>query len=211
MCIRDRPSPFNFSEQAVLSVPAISSDPRNQEEHSEAVAAFLPELLADATGALVLFTSWRQMQQVEDLVPSLFAADLLVQGGLSRSEMIREHKRRIDQGDRSILFGLASFAEGVDLPGSYCEHVVIVKIPFAVPDDPVSATLCEWIENKGGNAFQEISIPDATIRLVQACGRLLRTEQDRGTISILDRRLVTQRYGKRMLAAMPPYRRDIST
>ncbi|MFN3238779.1 MAG: helicase C-terminal domain-containing protein, partial [Pseudomonadales bacterium] len=102
-----------------------------------------------------------------------------------------------------------SFAEGIDLPGQYCDYVVIVKIPFAVPDDPVGATLSEWIEDNGGNSFQEIMIPDAALRMIQACGRLLRTEKDRGTISILDRRLVNQRYGRLLLDALPPFRRDI--
>ena len=109
-----------------------------------------------------------------------------------------------------VLFGLASFAEGVDLPGAYCEHVVIAKIPFAVPDDPVEAALAEWIEARGGNPFMEIAVPDASLKLIQACGRLLRTEQDRGVITLLDRRLVTQRYGKAILNALPPFRREIS-
>jgi ATP-dependent DNA helicase DinG len=115
----------------------------------------------------------------------------------------------VDQGQTSIIFGLASFAEGIDLPGRYCEHVVIVKIPFAVPDDPVGATLSEWIEGQGGNAFQEIMVPDAALRMVQACGRLLRTETDKGVITILDRRLTAQRYGQRLLNALPPFRREL--
>ena len=81
--------------------------------------------------------------------------------------------------------------------------------PFAVPDDPVEAALSEWIEARGGNPFMEIAVPDASLRLIQACGRLLRTEEDRGTISVLDRRLVTQRYGKAILDALPPFRREI--
>ena len=84
---------------------------------------------------------------------------------------------------------------------------MIAKIPFAVPDDPVEAALAEWIEARGGNPFMEIAVPDASLRLVQACGRLLRTEQDRGTITLLDRRVVTQRYGKAILNALPPFRR----
>ncbi|MNP22823.1 putative ATP-dependent helicase DinG [compost metagenome] len=96
------------------------------------------------------------------------------------------------------------------MPGAYCEHVVIAKIPFAVPDDPVEAALAEWIEARGGNPFMEIAVPDASLRLIQACGRLLRTEEDRGTITLLDRRVVTQRYGKAILNALPPFRREIS-
>jgi ATP-dependent DNA helicase DinG len=85
-----------------------------------------------------------------------------------------------------------------------------MKIPFAVPDDPVGATFSEWIEDNGGNSFQEIMIPDAALRMIQACGRLLRTEKDHGVISILDRRLVTQRYGRLLLDALPPFRREIA-
>ena len=94
----------------------------------------------------------------------------------------------------------------------YADHNLhlIAKIPFSVPDDPVEAALAEWIEARGGNPFMEISVPDASLKLVQACGRLLRTEQDRGTITLLDRRLVTQRYGKAILNALPPFRREIS-
>lgn len=139
-----------------------------------------------------------------------FRKQVFIQGNLSKQETLNKHKARVDGGDSSVLFGLASFAEGVDLPGAYCEHVVIAKIPFSVPDDPVEAALSEWIEARGGNPFMEISVPDASLKLVQACGRLLRTEEDRGTITLLDRRLVTQRYGKAILNALPPFRREIS-
>ena len=169
----------------------------------------MPELLQGVKGGLVLFASWRQMFRIRDALGAEFQALVLVQGDLSKSEIVATQKRRINAGQSSIIFGLASFAEGIDLPGAYCEHVVIVKIPFAVPDDPVGATLSEWIEANGGNAFQEIMVPDAALRMVQACGRLLRTESDSGTISILDRRLVTQRYGQLLLNALPPFRREI--
>jgi len=82
------------------------------------------------------------------------------------------------------------------LPGAYCEHVVIAKIPFSGAGSTGRGRVAEWIEARGGNPFMEISVPDASLKLVQACGRLLRTEEDRGTITLLDRRLVTQRYGK---------------
>jgi ATP-dependent DNA helicase DinG len=87
------------------------------------------------------------------------------------------------RGRAASCFGLASFAEGVDLPGDYCRHVVIAKLPFAVPDDPVDAALAEWLEAQGRNAFMEISVPDAALRLVQASGRLLRTESDHGRVT----------------------------
>ncbi len=128
-----------------------------------------------------------------------------MQGDHSKQEMLSQHKKRIDDSDTSVLFGLASFAEGVDLPGDYCQHVIIAKLPFSVPDDPVEASLAEWIESRGGNAFMEISVPDASIKLVQSCGRLLRHEEDTGTITIMDKRLITKRYGKSLLNALPAY------
>jgi ATP-dependent DNA helicase DinG len=128
-----------------------------------------------------------------------------LQGDNSKQEMLVQHKKRIDDGQGSVLFGLASFAEGVDLPGKYCTHVIIAKLPFAVPDDPIEAALSEWIEARGGNAFMEITVPDASLKLIQACGRLLRTETDTGKISLLDRRIITKRYGKAILNSLPPF------
>ena len=89
------------------------------------------------------------------------------------------------------------------------EQVVIAKIPFAVPDDPVEAAMAEWIEAQGGNAFMQIAVPDAAIKLVQACGRLLRTEEDSGLVTVLDRRLISKRYGKAILDSLPPFRLEL--
>ncbi|MBQ62429.1 MAG: ATP-dependent DNA helicase DinG [Gammaproteobacteria bacterium] len=203
------PSPFRFHEQAVLNVPAMPVDPREADQHTELVCKLLPDILKDDMGSLVLFTSWRQMLAVIDDIDPAFAEFVLSQGTLSKSEIVSQHKKRIDKGEVSCIFGLTSFSEGIDLPGKYCAHVVLAKIPFAVPDDPVGATLSEWIESKGGNSFQEIMIPDAALKMAQACGRLLRTETDVGQITILDKRLITQRYGTRLLDALPPFRREL--
>ena len=116
----------------------------------------------------------------------------------------------VDAGEGSVIFGLASFAEGVDLPGIYCRHVVIAKLPFAVPDSPLEAALAEWVEAEGRNAFMEISVPDASLRLVQACGRLLRTEDDSGRVTLLDKRVLTRRYGRAILDSLPPFRRELA-
>ena len=134
---------------------------------------------------------------------------VLAQGDFSKNEILKRHKERIDAGDGSIIFGLASFTEGVDLPGDYLTEVIITKIPFSVPDDPVDATMSEWIEQRGGNPFMEWAVPMASVRLTQAAGRLLRTEQDRGRIVLLDRRVVTRRYGRQLLDSLPPFRRCI--
>lgn len=204
------PSPFRFDQQARLKVPKMDVDPRDADAHSAAVAAMLPELMKDVRGGLVLFTSWRQMHTVTDDLEPAFREIVISQGTLSRAEIVDRHRARVDEGKQSVIFGLASFAEGIDLPGNYCDHVVVVKIPFSVPDDPVGATLSEWIEASGGNAFQQVMIPDAALRMVQACGRLLRTETDTGVVTILDRRLVTQRYGALLLNALPPFAREIA-
>ena len=204
------PSPFHHADAGVLRVPNLNADPRDAAAHTAAIIRDLPELVEGSRGTLVLFSSRKQMQDVFDGLDRDWRKLVLIQGNLSKQETLNKHKARVDDGQHSVLFGLASFAEGVDLPGAYCEHVVIAKIPFAVPDDPVEAALAEWIEARGGNPFMEIAVPDASLRLIQACGRLLRTEQDRGVITLLDRRLVTQRYGKAILNALPPFRREIS-
>ena len=203
------PSPFMHADAGLLRVPDLQADPRDAPAHTAAIVRRLPEIIGTARGALVLFASRKQMQGVFDGVDREWRRRVLIQGNLSKQETLNRHRARVDAGEPSVLFGLASFAEGVDLPGAYCEHVVIAKIPFAVPDDPVEAALSEWIEARGGNPFMEIAVPDASLRLIQACGRLLRTEEDRGIITVLDRRLVTQRYGKAILDALPPFRREI--
>lgn len=206
---RALPSPFRYQEQAELNVPALSADPRDADAHTEMVSNMLPELCQGCRGVLVLFTSWRQLLAVKDMLTPEMLDTVMAQGDRSRAEIIARHRERVDDNLPSVIFGLASFAEGVDLPGEYCDHVIVAKIPFAVPDDPVGATLCEWIDAQGGNSFSEVMIPDAAIRMVQACGRLIRTETDTGRVTILDRRLITQRYGGTLLAALPPFRQVI--
>lgn len=204
------PSPFNYPEAAVLAVPRMLSDPGKPEEHTQEVISFLNQNLAEATATLVLFSSWRQMFTVLEKLESTIRSKVLAQGDLTKNEIIRKHKEVVDKENPSIIFGLASFAEGVDLPGKYLTEVIITKLPFGVPDDPVDATMAEWIEQRGGNAFMEWTVPEASMRLTQATGRLLRTEQDSGRVILLDRRVVTRRYGRQLLDALPPFRREIS-
>jgi ATP-dependent DNA helicase DinG len=186
------------------------SDPRDFDAHSEEVTRLLPELLTRERSALVLFTSWRQLNAVTKALPEDVVDGLLVQGDGSKQALILEHRLRIDEGECSHLVGLASFSEGLDLPGDYCRHVVIVKLPFAVPDDPVDQAIAEWAEAQGRNPFYEISVPDAALKLVQACGRLIRNERDYGTVTMLDKRIVTQRYGQALIDSLPPFRLDIA-
>jgi ATP-dependent DNA helicase DinG len=202
-------SPFDYAN-AVLSVPAMDCDPGDPERHTRALIAQLPEVLDLSEASLVLFSSRRQMLDVYDGLSGQLGDHILMQGDYSKQEILRRHREAVDRGRGSVIFGLASFAEGVDLPGDYCRHVVIAKIPFAVPDSPLEAALAEWIEASGGNAFMEISVPDAALRLVQASGRLLRTENDTGRVTLMDRRILTRRYGRAILDSLPPFRRELA-
>ena len=191
-------------------VPPLASEPGDFEAHTDEVAGLLPELLASDPGALVLFTSWRQMLAVLDRLDPGFRTLLKVQGEGSKQALLQAHAEDVAADRQSILFGLASFAEGVDLPDDLCRHVVIVKLPFSVPDDPLDRAMAEWAEARGRNPFYELAVPDAALKLVQACGRLIRHEADWGRITLLDRRIVTKRYGRDLLASLPPYRMELA-
>ncbi len=201
------PSPFNFQENATLVIPKEAVEANNAHLHTESVIDLLPEIIDEKEGTLVLFSSRRQMLDVFESMPAYVRDYILLQGNESKQTLVRLHKEALDNGKGSVIFGLASFAEGVDLPGKYCTHVIIAKIPFSVPDDPLEAALAEWIEARGGNSFMQVSVPDASMRLIQSCGRLLRSESDTGKISILDKRLITKRYGKALLDSLPPFSR----
>ena len=201
------PSPFNYQDNAELHIPDLRADPSNPNEHTLEVAEFLNHNVDLDQGTLVLFSARKQMMDVAEKITADIKAQLLVQGELSKNEILDAHRKRIKEGKGSVIFGLASFSEGVDLPGKLCEHVIIAKLPFAVPDSPIDATYSEWLESVGRNPFMEISVPDACTKLVQACGRLIRTESDRGRVTLLDKRIVTKRYGKQILDALPPFKR----
>ena len=200
------PSPFNYYEAAQLCVPPRALDPADKERYTAMLIELMPELVAKGEGTLVLFTARRQMQAVYEGIDESLRRQVLNQDELGKQEIIRRHRGAIDRGESSMIFGLASFAEGIDLPGDYCTHVVITRLPFAVPDDPVEATLAEWVRSRGGQPFRDIALPDAARRLMQATGRLLRTEHDRGKVTVLDRRLVSRQYGKALLQSLPNYR-----
>jgi ATP-dependent DNA helicase DinG len=200
-------SPFEFGRIATLAIPHMDSDPRDVVLHTEELGQLMPQLLESEISALVLFTSWRQMQAVIDGLGTSVLKNCHIQGQGSKQKLLTEHKEKIDEGGPSYLFGLASFAEGVDLPDDYCRHVIIAKLPFSVPDDPIDQAFAEWLVSEGRNPFVEVSVPDATLKLIQACGRLIRHEEDGGRITILDRRLLTRAYGRSIIESLPPYRR----
>lgn len=198
-------SPFDPA-RAVFSIPPLKHEPSDADAHTQEIIDLLPDVLGDELGVLMLFSSRRQLEAVVDGVEDCLQHELLVQDTLSKSELLKRHQANVDEGQRSLIMGLASFAEGVDLPGPYCSHVIIAKLPFAVPDSPREAAHAELLERMGRNAFMEISVPDAALKLVQASGRLLRTEDDQGRITLFDKRLLTKRYGRVILDALPRFR-----
>ena len=203
------PSPFDLSAQARLEVPAFSALPDAREQHAQEVTDWLAEHLDWDAGNLVLFTSRAKLERVLQRLPIDKVRKVRAQGSLGKTQLIAEHTAAIEAGKGSTLFGLASFGEGLDLPGKLCETVVITQLPFAVPTDPVGATYAEWLESRGRNPFIEVAVPEATRLLTQYCGRLIRSETDRGRIVLLDRRVVTRQYGSQMLKALPPFQRVI--
>ncbi|KQB50071.1 ATP-dependent DNA helicase DinG, partial [Neisseria meningitidis] len=202
-------SPFDFEKQGELYIPPIYASPKDPEAHTAAIIEWLPKLISpgEAIGTLVLFSSRKQMQDVALRLPGDYLPLLLVQGELPKAVLLQKHHRAIEEGKASIIFGLDSFAEGLDLPGTACVQVIIAKLPFAMPDNPIEKTQNRWIEQRGGNPFIEITVPEAGIKLIQAVGRLIRTEQDYGRVTILDNRVKTQRYGQQLLAGLPPFKR----
>ncbi|MFS1957531.1 ATP-dependent DNA helicase DinG [Vibrio cyclitrophicus] len=204
-------SPFDYQSQAELIVPAMKYEPQAP-QFTEYLIEILPKVIEDNKANLVLFSSYWQMNKVAEALATGFVKKswaLQVQGDSSRTEILKKHKKLIEQGKTSILFGTGSFSEGLDLPGELLENLVITKIPFGVPTSPVEQAHSEYIESRGGNPFMQITVPEASKKLIQSVGRLLRKERDSGKVTILDRRIVTKRYGKSLLDSLPPFKRTI--
>jgi ATP-dependent DNA helicase DinG len=205
------PSPFALDKQAQLIVPAVACDPREENRHNQMVAEYVSQVYARAAGTLVIFTSRRQMTAVRDLLDKQIGKRVLVSGSKPIERLLKTHRARIRKGEASILFGMDSFAEGLDLPGRECEVLVIARLPFLPPDGPVAKTRSEWLSARGRSFFAEEAVPQAYHRLVQRLGRLIRSERDTGTIHILDRRITSTQYGRRMWEALPPYTKVVET
>ena len=188
-------SPFNYAVQGELRISPITHSPKNPGVSDE-LCDKLPVLLRKHPhGQLLLFTSKRQMQACYAALPQDLVDQVLVQTVRSRTELLREHGRRVKAGERSIIFGLQSFGEGIDLPGSLCEHVVIDKLAFTPPSSPVEEALAEWLSGQGPDPFHDLSVPRAAMKLAQWVGRGVRTETDWAVITVCDTRLITIRYG----------------
>jgi ATP-dependent DNA helicase DinG len=201
-------SPFDFPNQALLYVPTHLPHPNNRSYSECVVKAALPVLRASRGRAFFLCTSLRAMQQVYELLQATLEQEqldypLLLQGQGSRSTMLD----RFRELGNAILIGSQSFWEGVDVRGEALSLVIIDKLPFASPDDPVLSARIEKINKEGHNAFMEYQLPRAIISLKQGAGRLIRDEKDRGVLMICDPRLITQSYGKRIWQSLPPMKR----
>ena len=201
-------SPFNYQEQALLYVPQNLPEP-NSEGYTEAVVqAALPLVEASRGRAFLLFTSLRAMQRAYEILQAEFdrknlTYPLLIQGEGSRNELLT----RFREHGNAVLLGSQSFWEGVDVRGEALSLVVIDKLPFAPPDDPVLAARIAELNKQGRNAFMEFQLPRAIINLKQGAGRLIRDESDRGVLMICDPRLISKHYGKRIWQSLPPFKR----
>ncbi len=202
-------SPFDYARQALLYVPEGLPEDPNRSEYTEAVIhAALPLLRANHGRAFMLFTSLRAMREAQALLKRVFREQdldypLLAQGEGSRSELLERFRRL----GNAVLVGSQSFWEGVDVRGPALSLVVIEKLPFAPPDDPVLAARIEQINRQGRNAFMEYQLPQAVITLKQGAGRLIRDASDRGVLMLCDQRLASRPYGRRILDSLPPMRR----
>ena len=197
------PSPFDFARQALLYSPkGLPSDPNDPRYTEAVVEAALPVLKASRGRAFLLFTSHRALRRAHELLKDRIDFDypLLVQGTGSRSELLVRFRAL----GNAVLLGAASFWEGVDVRGEALSVVLIDKLPFAPPEDPVLAARIEALRNEGGNPFMDYQLPQAVLQLKQGAGRLIRDESDRGVLVLCDPRLYTKAYGRTVRASLPP-------
>ena len=199
-------SPFDYARQGTLVASETQADPRDAQAYTaEMVEALLSDLALVEAGALVLFTSREQMRQAVEQLPTALRATVLVQNQWPRQQLLAQHRERVAQGLPSIIFGMQSFGEGLDLPGRLCESLFITKLPFAPPDDPVGEARAEWLRGAGRDPFSELVVPATAIRPAQWVGRAIRTEEDLAHVYCYDRRLVRTGYGQRLLQGLPPF------
>lgn len=204
-------SPFRYREQALLVVPSDVPAPNvDATAHFGAVARIVLDMAEAADGGMfVLFTSHRDVRQMAAELRARGSErrwPLLVHGEETRDALLA----RFRDAGRAILLGTASFWEGVDVPGDALRALLLAKLPFRVPTEPITAANCEAIEARGGNAFQDFMLPHASLRLKQGFGRLIRTGTDRGVVVLSDPRIVTKRYGRELLEGLPPARRLVA-
>ncbi len=195
------PSPFNYRDQALIYVPEDDFPAPAAPQYRDRLHERMEALVTLAGGrALLLFTSLQAMEAAHHVLRDRLAFPLLRQGSMPRHELLS----RFRQETRSVLFAVASFWEGIDIPGESLSLVIIDKLPFEVPADPVIMARINHIKARGGNPFFEFQVPRAILTLRQGVGRLLRSSDDRGVIALLDVRLFSKGYGRRFLKSLPP-------
>lgn len=199
-------SPFDYSKQAVLYLPPGVPDPREGGFIDRAVDEIAQIVEITRGRAFVLFTSYANLQAAAERLASRIPYPILVQGEESRARLLQLFKKK----KNPVLLATSSFWQGVDVAGDQLSAVIIDKLPFASPGEPVVAARIERINAQGGNAFSDYQVPEAVLMLKQGLGRLIRTASDRGILAILDSRLTTKGYGKRFLGSLPPAR-QVST
>src|SRR5438067_2401577 len=193
-------SPFRFSEQALVYLPkGLPPNPNDAAFTDAVIEAAFPVLQASGGRAFLLFTTLRALRRAHELLRGRIDFPLLVQGTGSRSDLLS----RFRSLGNAVLLGSASFWEGVDVRGEALSLVVIDKLPFAPPDDPVLAARIDAIKSEGGNPFNELQLPQAVLALKQGAGRLIRDEADRGVLMLCDPRLLSKPYGARILKSLP--------
>ena len=203
------PSHFRYSEQALLYLPPDMPDPRDANFQEEAGSRIRRMLDITQGRAFCLFTSYQQMRDLYERLLVEVGYPLLLQGTAPRKALLEEFRKT----PNAVLFGTSSFWQGVDVQGEALSCVIVDRLPFAVPTDPVVQARMRAIEENGGNPFVEYQVPSAVITLKQGFGRLIRSLEDRGVLMLLDPRIQRQRYGRIFLDSLPPYRitQDITT
>jgi len=200
-------SPFDYARQGLAWLPAGLPDPSSPDYTERVIEAVTPLLEASGGGAFLLFTSHRALRQAAGRLAAYSPFPLFVQGSAPRHQLLEDFRA----AGNGVLLGAASFWEGVDVPGDALRLVVIDKLPFAAPDDPVLAARLESIRARGDSPFAAWQLPAAIIALKQGVGRLIRDVHDQGVLALCDPRLATRAYGKAFLASLPPFRltRDV--
>lgn len=196
-------SPFDYSEQAVCYLPSRLPEPRERRHSDALLEAIMPVLELSGGRAFLLFTSHRALRYAAQALRPVLRYPMLVQGEESKAELVR---RFVEYGN-AVLLGTASFWEGVDVRGDALSCVVIDKLPFAAPDDPVLQARLDKLRAEGGDPFFEFQVPAAAIALKQGAGRLIRSRRDRGVLVLGDPRIASKGYGRTFVRALPPMRR----
>jgi ATP-dependent DNA helicase DinG len=197
------PSHFDYAEQALLYLPPTMPEPRHPDFIPQAAEKIRRVLEITRGRAFCLFTSYAQMRELHDRLLAELAYPLLLHGSAPRHVLLQQFRST----PNAVLFGTSSFWQGIDVQGEQLSCVIVDKLPFAVPSDPIMKARTEAIAAAGGNAFHDLQVPQAVIALKQGFGRLIRSLTDRGVLMLLDPRIRTTRYGATFLDSLPAYRR----